>query len=160
MCWFMVYYVFDTVPVYVCVPVNECIHLLLCLSVCLHVHMCTVHVWLIVHRPVRLCACICACLPLSPSLCMCVFPWAFRVSLHGLVLLIKLCVWGHGCRVGLLRRDAGTNGGQSLLPQGRKETDRAAWIKKTKGNKKKKKRRILFAFPFLSFFTPLHLFLP
>lgn len=62
-----------------------------------------------------LCMQLCILASLSLSLYTSVFPWAFSLSLYGLVLLIRLCVWGHGCRVGLYRRDPETDRGQLLV---------------------------------------------
>lgn len=60
--------------------------------------------------PALLFVCVCA-----SAVCVCVFPWGFRVSLRGLVFLIRLSVWRHDYRVGLHHGDPGTNWGQSLL---------------------------------------------
>lgn len=89
----------------------------ICLFVCSYVY-CTCLVGL--HVSARLFACICARLLCSlyvcvRRLCVCVFPWGFRVSLRGLVFLIRLSVWRHDYRVGLHHGDPGTNWGQSLL---------------------------------------------
>lgn len=85
----------------------SCVYLSLCSHVC--------WTWLIVPVPARYCACNCAFAPHSLSLYTSVFPWAFSLSLSGLVLLIRLCVWGHCCRVGLYRRDPETDRGQLLV---------------------------------------------
>ena len=161
--WFLI----PCQSVCVCVCVCVCVHACVCVYACEWVHppafvficllACSyVHCTCLADVPARLCACICACLPLAVCACVCVcarvFPWAFRVSLRGLVLLIRLCVWGHGCRVGLHRGDPGTDGGQSLLPHSCEEGDRQSSMdKKTCG--KKRRAWILFSLPFLSFFN-------
>lgn len=100
-------------PVCLCLPVS--VHQPAPVFIFLCIHMCTGHGWLctcllaIVHAIVH------SLLTLSLSLYMSVFPWAFSVSLYGLVLLIRLCVWGHGCRVGLHRGDPETDRGQLLV---------------------------------------------
>lgn len=105
----------------------------ICLFVCSYVY-CTCLVGL--HVSARLFACICArplcslCVCVCVG-CVCVFPWGFRVSLRGLVFLIRLGVWRHDYRVGLHHGDPGTNWGQSLLShsceEGEKENGGRRW---------------------------------
>lgn len=153
LCWSIVYCVFDTVPVcvYVCQWMSASTCFRVQLSVCVFICALYMSGWLCMCLLAFVHGFVLACL----SLYVCVFPWAFRVSLCGLVLLIRLCVWGHGCRVGLHHGDPGTDGGQSLLPHSCEEGDRYCMDERGR-----KRAWILFALPFLSFFTPPHPLFP
>lgn len=100
-------------PLCECVPVSERVHLLLPFVFNLPPSRARSRA-----RLGRLCTRLLAfCVPVFFALahprcvCVCVFPWALGrgEGLCGLALLIRLRVWGHGCRLGLHRGDHGDN---------------------------------------------------